>query len=150
MRWVDRIRRRLRMDPPVVLLEKGFMEAVVTDDHPAHASAVAVYSSLVDDYEAERVLIRAVDEHLPPSGRPRRLGAFAPVEPLHVAGQHRRAVDLMLEGDDVDDPDHAMTLVMLERHAIRTIATFDERYTAFDLEIVPPAAVPASTPSPAP
>lgn len=142
MTRIDRIRRRLRMDPPVVLLEKGFMEAVVTDDHPAHTSAVAVYSSLVDDYEAERVLIRAIGAHLPSSGRPRRLGAFAPVEPLHVAGQHRRAVDLMLEGDDVADPDHALTLVMLERHAIRTIATFDERYTAFDLEIVPPPPAP--------
>ena len=58
------------------------------------------------------------------------------VESLHVAGQHRRAVDLMLEGDDVADPDLALTLVMLERHSIRRIATLDERFAAFDLEVV--------------
>jgi predicted nucleic acid-binding protein len=136
MSRLDRIRLRLRMDPPVVLLEKGFLEAVASAAHPEHDRAVAVYGRLIDDYEAERVLLRAVDEHVPRTDEPRRRGRFAPVESLHVAGQHRRAVDLMLEGDDVSDPDLAMTLVMLERHAIRRIATFDARFAEFDLDIV--------------
>lgn len=142
MSRLDRIRLRLRMDPPVVLLEKGFMDALASAGHPDHDRAVGVYAGLVDDYEAERVLLRAVDEHVPHTGEALRRGPFAPVEELHVAGQHRRAVDLMLEGDDVDDPVFAMTLVMLERHAIRRIATFDERFTAFDLEVVPGPSAP--------
>lgn len=142
MSRTDRIRQRLRMDPPVVLLEKGFMEALASAEQPGHAEAAAVYASLVDDYEAERVLLRAIDEHIPATGVPPRRGLFAPVEPLHVAGQHRRAVDLMLEGDDVADPDMALTLVMLERHSIRRIATVDLRYAGFALEVVPLAPAP--------
>ena len=136
MSLVSRLRDRLRMDPPVVLLERGFLAAVTDEHHVGHATARAVYARLVDEYEADTVLLRAVSEHLPAVGRALRAGVFAPVEPLHVAGQHRRAVDLMLEGDDVADPDLALTLVMLERHSIRRIATLDERFAAFDLEVV--------------
>ena len=142
MSLLGRIRLRLRMDPPVVLLEKSFLDALAVHDHPDHTRAVAAYAALLDDYEAERVLLRAVAPHIPSTDKPRRRGPFAPVEPLHVAGQHRRTVDLMLEGDDVDDPDMAMTLVMLERHSIGRIATLDDRYAAFDLEVVPGTCAP--------
>jgi len=125
------------MDPPMVLLERSLLAAVTDEGHSRHAVACAVYARLVDEYVAQTVLLRAVSEHLPTLGRSHRGSVFAPVDPLHVARQHRRAVDLMLEGDDVDDPDLALTLVMLDRHSIRRVATLDERYTAFDLDLLP-------------
>lgn len=136
------------MDPPKVLLEATFLAAVTDPDHPRHADCVVAYRELVQQFEDEKVLLVAVSDHLRdidhPNGlttgekvkwfvhRP-RVGVFAPVDPLYVGGQHRRAA----AGTKVDDPTVALTLVMCSRYGVRRIATLHEAYEAFDLDLLP-------------
>jgi len=140
----------MSMDPPKVLLEQSFLCAVADTAHPRHADAATAYAALVDAYEREEVLLLAVGDHLrehdlgtTPTNqqrvgwflrRPRR-GLFAPVDPLYVGFQHRRAAARTM----VDDPGVALTLVMLSRHRVRRVATLDEAFAAFDLELEPVA-----------
>jgi hypothetical protein len=138
----------MSMDPPKVLLEQSFLRAVADPQHPQHADAATAYSGLVDAYERDEVLLLAVGDHLRELDlgptptvqqrvswflhRPRR-GLFAPVDPLYVGYQHRRAAGRTA----VDDAGMALTLVMLSRHGIRRIATLNDGFAAFDLEVAP-------------
>ena len=140
----------MSMDPPKVLLELSFLRAVAEPGHERHSDAAAAYTALVDRYEREEVLLVAVGDHLREHDigpapttqqrvgwflrRPRR-GLFAPVDPLHVGRQHRRAAARTA----VDDLDMALTLVMMSRHGVRRVATLNDAFAAFDLEIVPVA-----------
>lgn len=138
----------MSLDPPKVLLEESFLTAVADPSDPRHADGVALYRRLLDDTEAGRVLLVAVDEHLRRHLAPlptdpveravatvRRLlrptGLFAPVHPLHVSGQHRRAA----RRSTVDAYDHALTLVMCDRHRIRRLATFDPTFESVHLHL---------------
>jgi len=136
------------MDPPRVLLEASFLAAVSDPSHARHDECVAEYRELVDRFEREEVLLVAVGDHLRaidlgtrPAAvervgwflhRPRR-GLFAPVDPLHVGFQHRRAA----ARTRVDDPAVALTLVMCSRHKIRHVATVDPVFDEFDLATAP-------------
>jgi predicted nucleic acid-binding protein len=138
----------MSMDPPKVLLERSFLRAVADTTHPRHDDASTAYAEMVDAYEREEVLLLAVGHHLreldlgpaPTTQqriawflhRPRR-GLFAPVDPLYVGSQHHRAAARTA----VDDPHVALTLVMLSRHGVRRIATLDDAFGAFDLELAP-------------
>lgn len=138
----------MSMDPPKVLLEATFLEAVTDPEHPRHADCVAAYRELLQQFEDEQVLLVAVSDHLRdidhPNGlttgekvkwflhRP-RVGVFAPVDPLYVGGQHRRAAAVT----KVDDPSVALTLVMCSRYGVRRVATLHEAYEAFDLDLLP-------------
>ncbi|MEY4174323.1 MAG: hypothetical protein RI900_1488 [Actinomycetota bacterium] len=138
----------MSMDPPKVLLEQTFLRAVADPAHPRHSDASVAYAGLVDAYEREELLLLAVGDHLreldlgtTPTTRQRvswflhrpRRGLFAPVDPLYVGFQHRRAAARTA----VDHPAVALTLVMLSRHGVRRIATLDPAFEAFDLELSP-------------
>lgn len=140
----------MSMDPPKVLLEQSFLRAVADPGHPRHAEAAMSYAAMIDAFEREEVLLVAVGDHLreldlgpAPSTQQRvawflrrqRRGLFAPVDPLYVGFQHRRAAARTA----VDDPGVALTLVMLSRHGVRRVATLNDAFAAFDLELTPAA-----------
>jgi predicted nucleic acid-binding protein len=137
----------MSLDPPKILLDRSFLAAVVDDAHPAHERCVAHYRSLLDDFEREDVLLVAVSTHLRDLEQgpdleiaPRvaaflhraHRGVFAPLEPLYVGFQHRRAARQVAIGD----PDDALTLVMCERHRISRIATLSEAFDGHRIERV--------------
>jgi predicted nucleic acid-binding protein len=126
------------MDPPKVLLEQSFLHAVHDASNTNHAAAAAHYLELVAQYEAQEILLVAVHTHLGELVGLDRTHVFAPVDRLWVGLQHRRAVT---RSRVADDPELALTLVMAERHRVRTIASFDPRFRDFELIVVPSATI---------
>jgi hypothetical protein len=136
------------LDPPKVMLERSFLDAVHDTDHPRHDESVTCYRSLVDAYEREEILLVAVGTDLrdlergadlAAAGRVRwflhrnHRGLFAPVDPLHIGFQHRRAA----RRTEVDERGVALTLVMCERYRIRRVATLNEVFEQYELELDP-------------
>lgn len=125
----------MSLDPPQVLLEHTFLTALVDLDDPDHHLAVTLYAELIDQFEAEEILLKALDIDLldvDDEGRFRRT-LLAPVSTMYVAQQHRNAVAHSL----VTDPDLALTMIMVVWNKVRTIATFDPRFGGFDVEVLP-------------
>jgi len=130
------------VNPPQVLLERSFLHALTDGHDEHHRDAITSYQDLVEAYEAGEVLIVAVSDHLRAHRGQGRTGLLAPVDPLHVGAQHRRAARRMR--DRQPDADLALTLVMCERHKVSRIATFDPRLSAYALDLLPgsPSIVP--------
>lgn len=124
------------MDPPKVLLERSFLHAVADSADVNHEAAAAEYLDLVTRYEAEEILLVAVHTHLGELVGLDRQHVFAPVDRLWVGRQHRRAVTRSLVADD---PVLALTLVMAERHRVRSVASFDPRFHDYELTVLPAA-----------
>lgn len=122
------------MTAPTTLLDRSFLLALAGREHPWHDVAADAYRELVDRYECNRVILLARDDHLAELQQ-LRSSMLAPVEVLHVAAQHRHAADEVLA--PFDDPDLAVTLVLLRREKICSIATFDRRFAAVDVDVVP-------------
>jgi predicted nucleic acid-binding protein len=129
------------MNPPSTLLDVTFLAAVADTDHANHDEAVALYRTMVDDFVEQRCLLVARADHLAAVANP---DLFAPVDKLHVARQHRNAADELVRNTGVDF-DEAITLVLVRRSKIRKIATFDERLTIYDIDILTSAARPTSS-----
>lgn len=126
------------MNPPSTLLDQSFLLAVVDADNDNHDEAVAVYRNLIDDFLAQRCLLVARADHLSAVDSP---DLFAPIDKLHVARQHRNAAATLIERTGVGT-DQAITLVLIQRHRIRKLATFDRQMTAYDVDVIdstPPA-----------
>jgi predicted nucleic acid-binding protein len=119
------------MNPPTTLLDHGFLVAVAdpTDEH--HAEAADSYRQLIDDFVGQRCLLVARADHLDLVSQP---DLFAPVAKMHVAKQHRDAAAAIVD-DDIDS-ELAVTLVLLQRYRIRSVATFDDRLAHCDLEVL--------------
>jgi len=126
------------MDPPKVLLEQSFLQAIADPANADHEAAAAEYLDLVGRYESEEILLVAVHTHLGELVGLDRKHVFAPVDRLWVGRQHRRAAARSLVADD---PEFALTLVMAERHRVRTVASFDPRIRDYELTVVPVATV---------
>ena len=126
------------MDPPKVLLERSFLHAVADASNTNHDAAAAQYLELVAQYEAEKLLLVAVHTHLGELVGLDRRHVFAPVDRLWVGFQHRRAVK---RSRVADDPEFAITLVMADRHRVRTIASYDPRFGDYELTVLPLAAI---------
>ena len=126
------------MDPPKVLLERSFLHAVADASNTNHHAAAAQYLDLVAQYEAEKILLVAVHTHLGELVGLDRQHVFSPVDRLWVGFQHRRAVK---RSRVADDPEFAITMVMAERHRVRTIASFDPRFSDYELTVLPVAAI---------
>ncbi len=125
-----------RLDPPRTLLDFSFLSALVDGSDANHEIAVQTYAGLVDEFEAERILLSMLDvdyHDLDRSGDLRGT-ILAPVDIFRVAGQHRRAAHEAL----VDDPDLALTMVVMLWEGMARVATFDQRWAAFDVACVPP------------
>jgi len=125
------------MNPPSVLIDLSFLTAVADTDHTNHVEAVAIYRTLIDDFLAQRHLLFARVDHLAAAGN---ADLFAPIDKLHIARQHRNAANEVMRGTPVDI-DLAITLVLIHRMKIRRVATFDERLSDYDLDLVRPTAV---------
>jgi len=126
------------VNPPMVLLERSFVAALVDPADPAHAVAARCYLDLVAEFARDERLLTVTSDTRREFGDAIE-SLLAPATTLHVAGQERHAaehVSLDGVGDDAD-ADLALNLVLLRRHRIASVATFDERYAAFDVEVVP-------------
>ena len=115
------------MNPPSVLLDRSFIAALTNVDDAHHGDAVEQYTELIDLFEADRRLLWIRSDHLHDVGG--RTPLLAPVQTLHVAGQHRHAAQRMAD----INPDVALTLVLARREKIAQIATFDPDYDAVDI-----------------
>ena len=128
------------MDPPQVLLEQSFLQAIARLDQVDHQQAAAAYLDLVLQYERHEVLLVAVSTHLDPYRRIPHHGLFAPVDRLWVGAQHRRAAQ-RLAADAGYPLAIALTLVMAQRHRVQRVATFEPVFRRFQLEVLPRADV---------
>jgi predicted nucleic acid-binding protein len=124
------------MNPPQVLIERTAIDALCDATHEHHQAVATAFVGLLDDFEADRLLLVAVSDHLRThrewSDFARR-GPLAPVDTLHVGHQHRRAARRM---DTVPDFDAALTLVMCQRHKVARVLTLDPQYAAYDLDVL--------------
>ena len=120
------------MNPPSILLDITFLVAVADTGDANHHEAVALYSTLLDDFVEQRCLLVAQADQLAALASP---DLFAAVDKLHVARQHRSAADQSARDFGVDF-DVAITLVLVRRLKIRSVATYDERIAAYDIEIL--------------
>jgi predicted nucleic acid-binding protein len=120
------------MNPPSTLLDVSFLSAVADADDINHDEAVAMYRALIEDFVEQRCLLFARADQLAAVAN---ADLFAPVDKLHVARQHRSAADELIRRTGVD-VDVAITLVLIRRSKIRNVATFDDRLTAYDIELV--------------
>jgi hypothetical protein len=126
----------MSMNPPTVLLHATFLAALTEPDHPQHDAAVSTYLALLDDFESDTRLLAALSDHLRPFAAVRRT-LLAPVTTVHVAGQHRSAARAMTP-TVTDDPDLALTLVIIRREKLAAVAAFDPRFDQFEVEVMPP------------
>jgi predicted nucleic acid-binding protein len=129
------------MNPPSTLLDVTFLAAVADTDDANHDEAVALYRTMVEDFVEQRCLLVARADQLGAVANP---DLFAPVDKLHVARQHRNAADELVRNTGLDF-DIAITLVMVRRSKIRNVATFDERLTVYDIDILTSAALSTSS-----
>jgi predicted nucleic acid-binding protein len=129
------------MNPPSTLLDVTFLAAVADTDDANHDEAVALYRTMVDDFVEQHCLLVARADHLAAVANP---DLFAPVDKLHIARQHRNAADELVRNTGVDF-DIAITLVLIRRSKIRKVATFDERLTVYEIDIVTSAALSTSS-----
>ena len=131
------------MNPPSILLDHSFLLAVAEKGDANHGEATALYRSLLDDYVAQRCLLVARADHLAAFDN-REL--FAAVGKLHVARQHLSAAE-KLRPDAADtevDADLSITLVLLHRLRIRTVASFDTRLAHYEVTVLPPPNISAA------
>jgi predicted nucleic acid-binding protein len=112
------------VNPPSVLLDRSFLDAVADPGHTHHAEAVDSYRRLIDEFAAERCLLLARNDHLRQLAR-REL--FAAVDKVYVARQHRNAAAMVADRSNID-VDEAITLVLIHRYKIRRVMTFN-RYS---------------------
>lgn len=139
----------MALTPPTVLLDHSFLQALSDPTHPDHPAAAATYHELLHTYRRNEVRLRARADHLTaahPAGEQGRNTLFAPVEPIHVAGQHRRAARRLQLPVEVQ-PDVAITLVLLRRERITAVATFDPVMAEFDVVVLPGVAVDHCSPA---
>ena len=120
------------MNPPSILLDHSFLLALADSTDANHEEAVEIYSALVDDFVEQRCLLVARADNLAAPANP---DLFASIDKLHVARQHRNAASELAARTEIDI-DLAITLVLIQRHRIRKIASFDERLDRYDVAVV--------------
>jgi predicted nucleic acid-binding protein len=132
------------MNPPAYLLDKSFLFALADVDDPNHNEAKHLYRGLIDDFVAQRCLLVARSDHLAAVANPQ---LFAAVDKLHPARQHRNAAEKMVDTTGIE-MDLAVTLVLIQRYRLRKVAAFDERFAAYDIEMIEPVAAPVTETEP--
>jgi predicted nucleic acid-binding protein len=126
------------MDPPTVLLERSFVAALIDPGDPSHVVAGRCYLALIDEFAAgKRLLAVTSDTRAEFADAP--AGLLDPCDTLHVAGQERHAAaSVQVDGpDDISQRDLALNLVLVRRHRLSAVATFDRRYDGFDVLVLP-------------
>ena len=109
------------MKPKVrtVLLDAGFLDALIATDAAQHQHACELYAALVERYAVGLDRLFALSDVLGNLPREFRRNALAPVLTVHVAEQHRSAARSIPDRS----PDAALSLVMMRRERIRAVAT---------------------------
>lgn len=145
------------MTPPSMLLDLSYLMALVDAQAPGARQVRAHYFELVEHHAQRALRLRALGPHIdlvspPPSCRhlirscehcadarsAPRYTLLAPIETIHVSGQHRRAAARV----HPDAPRHlAQALVLAHRERIRRIATVDPGWHLFDVEVHMPSTV---------
>jgi predicted nucleic acid-binding protein len=120
------------MTPPTVLLDRSFLEALTDPELDGHSYACSCYARLLDEYEANRIRVRARSDHLVDIDRQQHRDLLAPIETIHVARQFRRQARRL---GDVYSPDLAVTLVVMRRESIERIATFDPFFDTIEITL---------------
>lgn len=126
------------MTPPTVLLDSSILAALADPQHGWHERAREIYEHLLDRYTRNHCRLRARLDHLrgvDTDDHALRRSLFAPIEPIAVVGQHRRAA-ARLQLPVAVDADAAITLVVLRREVIHEIATFEPVFAEFDLTVI--------------
>jgi predicted nucleic acid-binding protein len=121
--------------PPSVLVEGSLLTALSELADDRISAAAECYVDLLGRYERHEIRIRARADHLAATPRELRRTLFAPIEPVHIAAQFRRAA-ARLEMPFEFDPDMALTLVVMRRERINSIATLDRRFDAVKFAVI--------------
>ena len=124
-----------------ILLDSGFVAAVVDGTDADHDAARLVYAGLLDDYQAGAARLWALSTVLRGLPREVRRGALAPVETMWAARQHRTAA----AHTDAPSFDIALTLAVARRERCAAIATTNPYYAQFDLDVLLATAAHPST-----
>lgn len=135
----------MALDPPKVLLDLSFLQALTDTADANHDAAVSCYSGLVDDFQADRRLLIALTPHLRQvdPGRAHRFTLLAPVWSMVPAGQHRRAAR-RASGVPAD---LALAMVMMTWNRLTSVASFDQRWQDYDVDVLPAAPAVQSSPA---
>jgi predicted nucleic acid-binding protein len=116
-----------------VLLDGGFIVALLATDHPQHDAAVEIYATLVDRYEAGLDRLFALSTVLDDLPLEFRRSALAPALTLHVSGQHRSAARRVT---GTTSEATALSMVMMRRERIHAIATTSHDFDDLDVEVL--------------
>ncbi|MEO6124894.1 MAG: hypothetical protein ABIR32_14410 [Ilumatobacteraceae bacterium] len=114
-----------------ILIDGGFVAALVDDDHSLHAAAIEIYGYLIDEFQANRMRLFSPSTVLRTCSRDVRRSTLAPVETMWVARQHRTAAKHVT----APSADVAIVMVLLQRERCRGLATTDAFYDQFDLAV---------------
>jgi predicted nucleic acid-binding protein len=98
-----------------------------------HEGATALYGQLLESYVAGRDILHALSTVLRRLPKSVRQGALAPVRTIHVARQHQNAARSVI---GFEYPEDALTVVMMQRERIKTIATASDTWDAWDIEVL--------------
>ena len=117
----------------LVLLDASFVNSLLATDSPDHVDAVALYETLVDRYQSGVDRLFALSTVLGDLPKEFRRQALAPVLMARVAGQHRRAARKVT---GTATPDIALSLVMMRRERIHTVATAVSAFDDLDVTVL--------------
>ena len=131
MRWPFRS-RPAKPKPRSVLLDAGFIGALIATDAPPHEAACRLYATLVDRYAAGLDRLFALSGVLGDLPREFRRNALAPVVTVRVARQHRSAARRIADRST----DAALSLVMMRRDRIRTVATTGREFDDVNVTVL--------------
>ncbi len=120
-----------------VLLDRGFITALLDPADRAHTASLGVYGALVESYQAGEDRLVALSTVLSQYPNGVRKGALAPVATTWVSRRHLAVATSI----DSVRPELALTLVMLRREGIGAIATTLHDFERFDVEVLLATAV---------
>ncbi len=112
------------MTPPSILLDGSYMYALVT----GHEQVIGHYRDLVSQFRLRQRRLLALDVDLARFSDA-RASVLAPVEAVHVSGQHKNAA---INTPSLVPRHLALAAVIVTRENIRRVATIDAGWLQFD------------------
>ena len=131
MKWAFRSRPS-RPKPRSVLLDAGFIGALIATDAPQHEPACRLYAALVERYAAGLDRLFALSGVVGELPREFRRNALAPVATVRVARQHRSAALRLADRSS----DAALSLVMMRRDHMRAVATIGHEFDDLNVTVL--------------
>ncbi|MET0143688.1 MAG: hypothetical protein ABW328_02740 [Ilumatobacteraceae bacterium] len=119
-----------------VFVDGTFLRALVDEGDPRHGAARAAFAPLLDAYERGDALLYSDAAAVAAAEEPRTLDVMRPGRLLAVRRATRRDATRLVARRAELRLDQAVTLVLLRRHQIAEIATFDPLYEGFDVGVI--------------